>query len=48
MELDITEKQNPTGNTKKETREYYNYGIKKYLAKDYRKLKTELGPQKKK
>ena len=34
-------------NTKKETQEYYNYGIKEYLARDYRKLKTGTGPQKK-
>ena len=34
-------------NIKKETQEYYNYGIKKYLARNYRKPKTGLGPQKK-
>ena len=34
-------------NNKKETRECYNYGIKKYLVRDYQKLKTRLGPQRK-
>ena len=36
----------PVG-TKKKTQECYNCGVKKYLAKDCRKLKTEAGPQKK-
>ena len=45
IQLDITERQ-PAG-TKKETREYYNYGIKKYLTRDYQKPKTRSGPQKK-
>ena len=36
----------PTDN-KQETRKCYNYRIKKYLARDYRKPKTRTGPQKK-
>ena len=27
-------------NIKKETREYYNYGIKEYLVRNYKKSKT--------
>ena len=34
------EKRPTTDNIKKETREYYNYEIKGYLARDYRKPKT--------
>ena len=34
-------------NTKKKTREYYNYEIKRYLARDCRKPKTGSEPQKK-
>ena len=34
-------------NIKKKTQEYYNCGIKKYLARDYRKPKTKPGPQRK-
>ena len=33
--------------TKKETQKYYNYEIKEYLVKNYRKLKTRTGPQRK-
>ena len=35
MDLSTTEKRLTSDNTKKETRECYNYGIKKYLARDY-------------
>ena len=31
-------------NTKKKTQKYYNYEIKEYLARDYRKPKTESDP----
>ena len=47
INLSATEKWLVAGNTKKETREYYNYGIKRYLIRDYRKSKIGLGPQKK-
>ena len=30
-------------NTKKETQKCYNYGIKEYLVRDYRKPKTRIG-----
>ena len=30
----------------KEKEKYYNCGVKKYLIKNYYKLKTGLGPQK--
>ena len=33
--------------TKKKIYKCYNYGVKKYLARDYRKSKTRSGPQKK-
>ena len=48
MELDATEKRKFSGNIKKETQEYYNYRTKEHLARNYRKLKTGSGPQKKK
>ena len=35
------------GNIKKETQVCYNYGVKKYLARNYKKLKTKVGPPKK-
>ena len=35
------------GNIKKKIYKCYNYGIKEYLARDYRKSKTGPGPQKK-
>ena len=34
-------------NTKKKIWECYNYKIKEYLARDYRKPKTEARPQRK-
>ena len=41
-------KRRPTPkNIKKETQECYNYRVKKYLARNYRKPKTRLGLQKK-
>ena len=48
MKLDITERRPSLGNSKKETRECYNYGIKEHLIRDYWKLKIELESQKKK
>ena len=47
MQLDAMEKRPVRKDTKKETQECYNYGIKKYLTKDCRKLKTRPGSQKK-
>ena len=47
MQLDATEKQPITRSVQKETQKYYNYGVKKYLARNYWKAKTGLGPQKK-
>ena len=41
------EKRPAPKNIKKEIWEYYNYKIKEYLARDYRKLKTKIGLQKK-
>ena len=41
------EKRSAPTNIKKKTQECYNYKIKKYLARDYWKPKTRLGPQKK-
>ena len=41
------ERQTAPKNIKKKTREYYNCGIKKYLARDCRKPKTGPEPQKK-
>ena len=35
------------GNIKKEIQEYYNCGIKEYLARDYRKPKTGSESRKK-
>ena len=43
MNLSAIEKRPAPGDTKKETRECYNYKIKEYLARDYRKLKTRVG-----
>ena len=45
MKLDVTEKRPSPKGTKKETQEYYNYKIKGYLVRDYRKPKIELEPQ---
>ena len=39
----MTEKRPMVQGSQKETQECYNYGIKKYLIRDYRKLKTRLG-----
>ena len=41
------EKQASPKDIKKEIHECYNYRIKGHLARDYRKSKTRLGPQKK-
>ena len=37
------EKRPAAKDTKKETQEYYNYGIKGHLAREYRKSKTGTG-----
>ena len=47
INLSDTEKRLVDCNTKKVTRECYNYRIKRYLVRDYRKSKIGLGPQKK-
>ena len=47
MQLDTMEKRSMTKGTKKETQKCYNCGIKEHLARDYRKPKTEAGPQRK-
>ena len=36
------EKRRSPESTKKETQKYYNYGVKGYLARDYKKLKTKI------
>ena len=41
------EKQLTPESIKKKTQKYYNYKIKKYLARDYRKPKTGIKSQKK-
>ena len=46
MQIDAMEKRPVREGTKKEICEYYNYEIKKYLARDYRKLETRSEPQK--
>ena len=48
MDLSIIEKKPATNGTKKETRECYNYGIEKHLARDCRKPKTGPKPQRRK
>ena len=41
------EKQPALTNTKRETRECYNYRVKEHLTRNYRKSKTGPGPQRK-
>ena len=41
------EKRVTSEGTKKETHKCYNYKIKEYLARDYRKPKTRPKPQRK-
>ena len=41
MDLSTTERKLAPNNTKKETQECYNYGVKKYLTRNCRKPKTE-------
>ena len=35
MDLSVIGRKPVPDNTKKETQEYYNYGIKRYLIRDY-------------